>query len=96
MRAKTLKGNQAKKERHAWVSTPSWMVACLSAVRSIGENCLRQVTVHAELSNPGHSAAVTWILVPRMQLREQSTEPVFLNVYGTLESIPRNDFRQPL
>ena len=69
--------------------------ACLYAVRSIGENCLRQVTVHGELSNPRHSAAVTWILVPRMQLREQSTEPVFLNVYETRESIPRKEFRQP-
>ncbi len=23
-------------------------------------------------------------------------EPVFLNVYGALESIPRNEFRQPM
>jgi len=26
---------------------------------------------------------------------EQYTEPVFLNVYGALESKPRNEFRQP-
>ncbi len=26
----------------------------------------------------------------------QSTEPVFLNVYGAQESIPRNEFRQPM
>ncbi len=25
-----------------------------------------------------------------------STEPVFLNVYGAQESIPRNEFRQPM
>ncbi len=24
------------------------------------------------------------------------TEPVFLNVYGAQESIPRNEFRQPM
>ncbi len=24
------------------------------------------------------------------------TEPVFLNVYGVQESIPRNEFRQPM
>jgi hypothetical protein len=26
----------------------------------------------------------------------QRTEPVFLNVYGAKESIPRNEFRQPM
>jgi hypothetical protein len=25
----------------------------------------------------------------------KKTEPVFLNVYGAQESIPRNEFRQP-
>jgi hypothetical protein len=25
-----------------------------------------------------------------------ATEPVFLNVYGAQESIPRNEFRQPI
>jgi hypothetical protein len=25
-----------------------------------------------------------------------NTEPVFLNVYGAQESIPRNEFRQPM
>ncbi len=29
------------------------------------------------------------------QLRPGPTEPVFLNVYGTQESILRNEFRQP-
>jgi hypothetical protein len=27
---------------------------------------------------------------------EQSSEPVFLNVYEAQESIPRNEFRQPM
>jgi hypothetical protein len=27
---------------------------------------------------------------------EDTTEPVFLNVYGAQESIPRNEFRQPM
>jgi hypothetical protein len=27
---------------------------------------------------------------------ELSTEPVFLKVYGAQESIPRNEFRQPM
>jgi hypothetical protein len=26
----------------------------------------------------------------------KKTEPVFLNVYGAPESIPRNEFRQPM
>jgi hypothetical protein len=26
----------------------------------------------------------------------ECTEPVFLNVYGAQESIPRNEFRQPV
>ncbi len=26
---------------------------------------------------------------------DKAPEPVFLNVYGALESIPRNEFRQP-
>ncbi len=29
-------------------------------------------------------------------LLKQNTEPVFLNVYGAQESIPRNEFRQPM
>jgi hypothetical protein len=72
--SKNTEGQPGKKKsvmpgyprRHGWLHA-------LYAVRSIGENCLRQVTVHGELSNPRHSAAVTWIFVPRMQLREQST-----------------------
>jgi hypothetical protein len=27
---------------------------------------------------------------------EMTIEPVFLNVYGAQESIPRNEFRQPM
>ncbi len=27
---------------------------------------------------------------------KMNTEPVFLNVYGAKESIPRNEFRQPM
>ncbi len=26
----------------------------------------------------------------------ENTEPVFLNIYGDQESIPRNEFRQPM
>jgi hypothetical protein len=26
----------------------------------------------------------------------EKTEPIFLNVYGAQESIPRNEFRQPM
>jgi hypothetical protein len=28
--------------------------------------------------------------------QEEESEPVFLNVYGAQESIPRNKFRQPM
>jgi hypothetical protein len=28
--------------------------------------------------------------------RHKPVEPVFLNVYGAQESIPRNEFRQPM
>ncbi len=28
--------------------------------------------------------------------KDGCTEPVFLNVYGAPESIPRNEFRQPM
>jgi hypothetical protein len=33
-----------------------------------------------------------------MEIKEEreSSEPVFLNIYGTQESIPRNEFRQPM
>jgi hypothetical protein len=34
-------------------------------------------------------------LAMRYHLSRQS-EPVFLNVYGAQESIPRNEFRQPM
>jgi hypothetical protein len=29
-------------------------------------------------------------------IKGEITEPVFLNVYGAQESIPRNEFRQPM
>ncbi len=32
----------------------------------------------------------------KIGIREESTEPVFLNVYGAQESIPRNEFRQSM
>jgi hypothetical protein len=31
-----------------------------------------------------------------LKLDQQCPEPVFLNVYGAQESIPRNEFRQPM
>jgi hypothetical protein len=31
-----------------------------------------------------------------IELAGRRTEPVFLNVYGAPESIPRNEFRQPM
>ncbi len=34
--------------------------------------------------------------VPRFSAREKAAEPVFLNVYGAPESIPKNEFRQPM
>jgi hypothetical protein len=38
--------------------------------------------------NPGRTAAsLHYSIIP---------EPVFLNVYGAPESIPRNEFRQPM
>jgi hypothetical protein len=33
---------------------------------------------------------------PKCTGRGEYTEPVFLNVYGAQESIPRNEFRQPM
>ncbi len=37
------------------------------------------------------------ILLPRLaRLLRVDTEPVFLNVYGAPESIPRNEFRQTM
>jgi hypothetical protein len=45
------------------------------------------------------------IILPSMATRRlterhctggEDTEPVFLNVYGAQESIPRNEFRQPI
>jgi hypothetical protein len=32
----------------------------------------------------------------QVQLGHTCAEPVFLNVYGAQESIPRNEFRQPM
>jgi hypothetical protein len=32
----------------------------------------------------------------KIGIREESTEPVFLNVYGAQELILRNEFRQPM
>jgi hypothetical protein len=33
---------------------------------------------------------------PDSNIFEKESEPVFLNVYGAQESIPRNKFRQPM
>ncbi len=35
-------------------------------------------------------------LVEDMDQEGRASEPVFLNVYGAQESIPRNEFRQPM
>jgi hypothetical protein len=43
---------------------------------------------------PLHSAIVP-LPPPRNQRGSHLPEPVFLNVYGAQESIPRNEFRQP-
>ncbi len=32
----------------------------------------------------------------RLQAHQGASEPIFLNVYGAQESIPRNEFRQPM
>ncbi len=45
----------------------------------------RREEVHLERQCPAHN----WFLYSK-------TEPVFLNVYGAQESIPRNEFRQPM
>jgi hypothetical protein len=36
------------------------------------------------------------VLPRRKGIEDWSAEPVFLNVYGAQESIPRNEFRQPM
>jgi hypothetical protein len=41
--------------------------------------------------------AADWMeLTPLPQPALNIAEPVFLNVYGVQESIPRNEFRQPM
>ncbi len=42
---------------------------------------------------PSHSPKFEW---PDDTFNSKYTEPVFLNVYGAQESIPRNEFRQPM
>jgi hypothetical protein len=44
--------------------------------------------------HPGHCIAAEWD--ESMQLLGPLSEPVFLNVYGAQELIPRNEFRQPM
>jgi hypothetical protein len=47
-----------------------------------------KLRIHVELGTHG-----------KMKMEEEAlerTEPVFLKVYGAQESIPRNEFRQPL
>ncbi len=51
----------------------------------------------AQVTNTdGHQDRCSSAQLPRWQQVVQYPEPVFLNVYGAQESIPRNEFRQPM
>jgi hypothetical protein len=52
-----------------------------------------------ELGVGGHAQRALALVQRVLQLLNlllQRPEPVFLNVYGARESIPRNEFRQPM
>ncbi len=49
------------------------------------------------MSEAAHVSVVfSSVLPPSLAMAAMYPEPVFLNVYGAQESIPRNEFRQPL
>jgi hypothetical protein len=43
----------------------------------------------------GHGHGRKTVEPGSVQAHKDTSEPVFLNVYGAEESIPRNEFRQP-
>jgi hypothetical protein len=49
------------------------------------------------MSEAAHASVVfSSVLPPSLDKAALYPEPVFLNVYGAQESIPRNEFRQPI
>jgi hypothetical protein len=52
---------------------------------------------HPSNNSLSFSHGTTWSSVPRsIRENEPDPDPVFLNVYGAQESIPRNEFRQSM
>jgi hypothetical protein len=40
--------------------------------------------------------SISWIQLIKLKIIAKKPEPVFLNVYGAQESIPKKEFRQPM